>query len=147
MKIFCILLLISASLLSSCSDSTRSNDIFELYASTVEDTKTLIEQSEPFSLDDPELIKYKETHPEVIGLLIVADKKNRITLFKDESESEYLNEMKNPIEGELRFSNGKKKLFYELRLNCEYGGEPTEIRLRIDRANQSAHTTPTSAPR
>ena len=85
------------------------------YAPIVDAAAALVEERSPFSISDPFVKAFVEKNPEVIGLILVVDRQNRISLIKDESTSERIDERTDPITGSLKDPDGTERRFYEFR--------------------------------
>ena len=82
-----------------------------------------------------QLIKLKEQHPEVVDLLIVMDKKNRISLIPSGSHKEEIDERRRPITGTLHFKDRSPLEFIEFRRRCSYGEATVTVLVRVEKSN------------
>jgi len=93
----------------------------------------MVEEKSPFSISDPSVKAFVEKNPEIIGLILVVNRQNRISLIKDASTSERIDERTDPITGSLKDPDGTERRFYEFRRKCRTKDSSGTLLVRIKR--------------
>ena len=113
-----------------CNPHTQIDQAaIQRYTPIVDAAAALVEERSPFYISDPFVKAFVEKNPEIIGLILVVDRQNRISLIKDESTSERIDERTDPITGSLKYPDETERRFYEFRRT--YGTNDTSGTLLV----------------
>lgn len=103
------------------------------YGPIADAAAALVEEKSPYTFSDPSVKAFLEKHPEVIGLILIVDRQNRIALIKDESSSEHIDERTDPITGSMKDPDGAERRFYEFRRKYRTNDSSGTLLVRIKR--------------
>ena len=117
-----------------CNPHTQNDHAaIQRYTPIADAAAAMVEEKSPFSISDPSVKAFVEKNPEIIGLILVVDRQNRISLIKDTSTSELIDERTDPITGSLKDPDGTERRFYEFRRKCRTKDSSGTLLVRIKR--------------
>jgi len=112
-----------------CGNTSRESE--EQFADVLTAAVALVEKHSPLSAQDPAVLSFKEQHPAVVELLIVVDKRNRISLIPSGAVKEVIDERRSPITGTLHFENQPPIEFVEFHRACTWGQSKATVLVRV----------------
>lgn len=125
--------LFSAYVIRCNPEKQTDHTVIKRYTQIADSAATMVEEKSPFSTSDPSVKAFVEKNPEIIGLILLVDRRDRISLIKDASTSERIDERTDPITGSLKDPDGTERRFYEFRRKCRTKDSSGTLLVRINK--------------